>query len=117
MNEPSSQEDFFEMANLFPADTGLPMVVWASERGHARHDVRIKVNQSHGTRMLPGNLATVAVRPTPRLVAGQLSPADLQAVSDWIRLNEAALVAHWDFTIDTDEFLQRLQPLSPPIPP
>jgi hypothetical protein len=41
----------------------------------------------------------------------------LQAVSDWIRLNEAALVGYWDFTIDTDEFLQRLQPLSPPIPP
>jgi hypothetical protein len=55
-------EDFFLMANLFPADTGLAMVVWVSERGHARHDVRIKVNQSHGTRMLPGNLATVAVR-------------------------------------------------------
>jgi hypothetical protein len=49
-------EDFFEMANLFPADTGLPMVVWASERGHARHDVRVEVNQSHGTRMLPETL-------------------------------------------------------------
>jgi len=48
------EEDFFEMANLFPADTGLPMVVWASERGHARHDVRVEVNQSHSTRMLPG---------------------------------------------------------------
>jgi hypothetical protein len=45
-------DTLFEMANLFPADTGLPMVIWASERGRARHDVRIKVNQSHGTRML-----------------------------------------------------------------
>ena len=25
----------FEMANLFPADTGVPMVIWASERGRA----------------------------------------------------------------------------------
>ena len=58
-------DTLFKMANLFPDDTGLPMVIWASERGHARHDVRIKVNQSHGTRMLPGNLATVAVRPAP----------------------------------------------------
>ena len=48
------EEDFFEMANLFPADTGLPMVVWVSERGDARHDLRVKVNQSHETRMLPG---------------------------------------------------------------
>jgi len=47
---------------------------------------------AHGQRIDPGNLAVVAVRPVPRLVAGQLSPADLRAVSDWIRLNEAVLV-------------------------
>ena len=106
-----AEDDFFEMANLFPADTGLPMVVWASERGRARHDVRVKVNQSHGTRMLPGNLAVVAVRPTPRLVAGNLSPADLSAVSDWIRLNEAALVNYWEYRISTAQLIQQLRRL------
>jgi hypothetical protein len=111
--ETPADEDFFEMVNIYPADSGLPMVVWASERGRARHDVRIKVNQSHGTRMLPGNLATVAVRPAPRLVAGQLSPADLQAVSEWIRLNEAALVAHWNYQISGIELGRRLQRLPP----
>ena len=103
-------EDFFLMANLFPADTGLAMVVRVSE-GHARHDVRIKVNQSHGTRMLPRNLATVAVRPTPRLIAGQLSAADMQAVSEWIRLNEAALVAYWEYQISTAGLMQQLRRL------
>ncbi len=103
--------DFFLMANLFPADTGLPMVVWVSERGHARHDVRIKVNQAHGTRILPGNLATVAVRPSPRLIAGQLSTADLQAVSEWIRLNETTLVAYWEYRISIAGLMQRLQRL------
>ena len=106
-----TDDDFFEMANLFPATTGLPMVVWVSERGRARHDVRIKVNQAHGTRMLPGNLATVAIRPAPRLIAGQLSAADFQAVSDWVRLNEAALVEYWDYQIDTAELMRRLQRL------
>ena len=106
-----AEADFFEMANLFPADTGLPMVVWVSERGHARHDVRIKVNRSHGTRMLPGKLAVVAVRPMPRLVAGNLSPADLRAVSDWIRLNEAALLDYWEYRISTTQFIQRLRRL------
>jgi hypothetical protein len=106
-----AEEDFFEMANLFPADTGLPMVVWVSERGHARHDVRVKVNQSHGTRMLPGNLATVSVRPAPRVVAGNLSPADLSAVSNWIGLNEAALVDYWEYRISTAQLIQRLQRL------
>ena len=85
----SDDEDPFAMANLPPRLTGLPMVVWASERMGARHDVRVKVHMAHGQRIDPGNLAVVAVRPVPRLVAGQLSPADLRAVSDWIRLNEA----------------------------
>jgi hypothetical protein len=106
-----TEEDFFEMANLFPDDTGLPMVVWASERGHARHDVRIKVSLSHGTRMLPGNLAVVAVRPVPRLVVGNLSPADLRSVSDWIRLNEAALVDYWEYRISTAQFIRQLRSL------
>jgi hypothetical protein len=108
---PKTEEDFFEMADLFPDDTGLPMVVWASERGHARHDVWVKVNQSHGTRMLPGNLAVVAVRPVPRLVAGNLSPADLRSVSDWIRLNEAALVDYWEYRISTAQFIRLLRRL------
>jgi len=106
-----AEDDFFEMANLFPADTGLPMVVWASERGHARYDVRVKVNQSHGTGMLPGNLAVVGVRPAPRLVAGNLSPADLGAVSEWIRLNQAALVDYWEYRISTSQLIQQLRRL------
>ena len=112
-----NDDALYEMVNLVPRLTGLPMTIWASPRGTARHDVRIKVNRTHGRQMVIAAAATVGVRPAPRLIAGQLSPADLHAVSDWIRLNEAALVGYWDFTIDTDEFLQRLQPLSPPIPP
>ena len=104
-----AEDDFFEMANLFPADTGLPMVVWVSERGHARHDVGVKVNQSHGTPMLPGNLAVVAVLPAPRLVAGNLSPADLGAVSEWVRLNEAVLVDYWEYRISTLQLIQQLR--------
>jgi hypothetical protein len=109
----TDDDALFEMANLFPADTGLPMVIWASEHGHARHDVRIKVNQSHGTRMLPGNLATMAVRPAPRLVTGQLSAIDLQLVSQWIALNEQALIDYWEYRISTPEFVRRLQKLPP----
>ena len=51
---------------------------------------------AQGGRIDPGNLAVVAVRAAPRLVAGQLSLADLRVVSDWITLNEAVLVDYWD---------------------
>jgi hypothetical protein len=41
----------------------------------------------------------------------------MAAVSRWLQLNEGALVAYWEFTIDTDEFLARLQRVAPPILP
>ena len=101
--------DLFEIANLYPTTTGLPMTVWVSPRGNARHDVQIKVNMVHGNQMSIANTAVVAVRPVPRLVAGQLSPTDMQAVSDWVQLNEAPLVSYWDGTIDTATLIGRLQ--------
>src|ERR1700747_2885743 len=91
MNEISEDEPF-AMANLPLHLTGLPMIVWASQRMGLPHDIRIKVMQTHGPRMNHSDLAVVAVRPTPRLIAGYLSPADLQVVSDWIRPNEAVLI-------------------------
>jgi hypothetical protein len=41
--------------------------------------------------MDPNNLAVVALRPKPHIVAGRLSGADLRAVADWLALNEAVL--------------------------
>jgi hypothetical protein len=58
-------DELFEMANLFPRTTGLAMTVWVSSRGNARHDVRVKVNMTHGDQMSIANTADVGVRPTP----------------------------------------------------
>src|ERR1700680_2965592 len=81
--------DLFEMANLYPRTTGLPMTVWVSPRGNARHDVRIKVNMIHGNQMNVDDTAVVAVRPSPHVVAGRLSTEDERAVFNWIALNAA----------------------------
>lgn len=113
----SETEAPYEMVNLVPRMTGLPMTVWASPRGQARHDVRIKVNPTQGRQMIIRDAVSVAVRPVPHVIAGTLSPADRQAIFQWLAINEAALVDYWDFRIDTDEFLQRLRPISPPILP
>jgi hypothetical protein len=67
--------------------------------------------------MIIRDAVAVAIHPAPPVVAGTLSPADHQAVFQWVAMNEAALIDYWDFRIDTDEFLQRLRPISPPIPP
>jgi hypothetical protein len=107
-----TEDELFEMANLYPRTTGLPMTVWVGPRGNARHDVRVKVNMTHGNQMNIDNTAVVGVRPTPHVIVGQLSPDDERAVSNWITLNAEAIVAYWDGDIDTLEFVQTLKPLS-----
>jgi len=107
-SEPDTDE-LFEVANLFPRTTGLPMTVWVSPRGNARHDVRVKVNMTHGDQMNIANTAIVGVRPSPHVIAGHLPPDDLRAVFEWISLNTAALVDYWDGRIDTIELGQLLK--------
>jgi hypothetical protein len=109
------RNELYEMANLYPRTTGLPMTVWVGPRGNARYDVRVKVNMTHGNQMNLNNTAVVGVRPSPRVISGRLSAPDQRAVFDWVRLNEAAIVGYWDGAIDTAELIQSLKRLpSPP---
>jgi hypothetical protein len=103
--------DLFEIANLYPDTTGLPMTVWVSPRGKACHDVRVKIKLTHGNQMNIGDTAVVGVRPRPRLIAGQLSPVDTQAVFRWVALNADVLVAYWEGQIDTARMIHALKPL------
>ena len=113
--------------NIFPDDSGLPMTVWVRPRSNERHGPRIKVCTVHGPRMFPGDTVSVhgprmfprdtvsvTLPPTIRVIPpGSLPPADLRAVSDWIRLNEAAITAFWESRISGVEFGRRLQKLPP----
>jgi hypothetical protein len=110
VREPGADE-LFEMANLFPRTTGLPMTVWVSPRGNARHDVRVKVNMTHGNQMTISNTAVVGVRPTPHVITGQFSSSDEQAIFEWVALNADALVEYWEGRIDTIQLGQALKRL------
>lgn len=103
-------DDYFLMANLRPNTTGLPMVIWVSERGFASHSARIKVCQIHGSRISPGELAVVTVQPK-RLIYGHLSNDDLVAVGKWIDLNRDTILDYWHGRIDTAELISRLRRL------
>ncbi len=105
----AAEDELFEMANLYPRTTGLPMTVWVGPRGNARHDVRVKVNMTHGNQMNIDNTAVIGVRPSPHIIAGQLSSDDERAVAAWIVLNTDAVVAYWDGDIDTLELVQTLK--------
>ena len=105
--------DLFEMANLSPTLTGLPMIVWISERGRARHDVRVKVSLVHGRRAHPDHTASVSVRPTVEIVAGpELDGRDMELVRQWIETNREAIIAYWNGDLLTDEVIARLKPLA-----
>ena len=105
-------DDLFEMANLSPALTGLPMIVWISERGHARQDARVKVSLVHGRRARPDRTASVSVRPTVEIVAGRrLDRQDMDLVRKWIELNREVIIAYWNGDLLTDEAIARLEPI------
>src|SRR5208283_539505 len=75
----------FEMANLRPERTGLPFVVFISQKGGARHDVRVKL--ARGAKVRPSDMITVAVRPVSRVIRGKLSSHEFDLVSRWIESN------------------------------
>jgi hypothetical protein len=107
----TESSDTFEMANLYPRDTGLPMTIWVSPRGRARHDARIKVCLTPGDRMDATNTAVVAIRPAPRLISGALPARDFDRVASWIARNTEALIDYWNGTLSTVEFVQRMKRL------
>jgi hypothetical protein len=102
-------EGLYEMANVRPEISGLPFIVWISEKGKARHDVRVKVSPGPRVRDF---VASVSVRPAVEVVVGELSASDLALVRAWIELNRDVIVKFWDGDIlYTDEALAALQRL------
>ncbi|MBV9815419.1 MAG: hypothetical protein JO229_06660 [Alphaproteobacteria bacterium] len=98
----------FEMANLRPERTGLPFVVFISQKGGARHDVRVKVARAPKVR--PAEMVTVALRPSVRVVRGRLDPRDLDLLRHWLEINEQVIVDYWNGDIEyTEDALSALR--------
>ena len=97
------EDEFYFMANLFPGTTGLPFTVWISERGGARHDIRVKVSRS--AKVIPSELVSVAIRPTVHPVAGTMSRSDLDLLRTWVELNRQAVLR----TIGRGQSIRRSQ--------
>jgi hypothetical protein len=100
------------MANLRPERTGLPFVVFISQRGGARHDVRVKIAQT--AKIRPSEMVTVALRPELRVVRGRLDAPDLALLRRWIELNREVLIGYWDGDIEyTEDAIAALLPIDP----
>ncbi len=110
VKEEAEGQALFEMANLRPERTGLPFVVFISQKGGARHDVRVKI--ARGAKVRPAEMATVALRPRVRVVRGALDPDDLARLAEWIDLNRDVLVDYWNGNIEyTEDAISALRPL------
>jgi len=98
-------EDLYLMSNVQPNESGLPFVVYISER-QGQHDVRVKVGKP------PSFDASVSVRPTVEVVAGQLSNRDLDLVRQWVELNRQVIIDHWEGRMASSrDVLNALKPL------
>ena len=97
----SAGQATFDMANLRPERTGLPFVVFISQKGGARHDVRIKL--ARAAKVRPSEMLTVAVRPRPRLIRGKMTSHEFNLVRRWIELNHNTLIEYWDGIIEYTE--------------
>jgi len=107
--EPEGQATY-EMANLRPERTGLPFVVFISQRGGARHDIQVKV--ARVPRVRRSEMVTVALRPSVRIVRGRLDPHDLALLRQWIDINEQVLIDYWNGVIGyTEDALNALKPI------
>src|SRR5947209_17552132 len=105
------QEAPFEMANLRPGTTGLPFVVFVSQRGAARHGPRVKVSPL--PRYDPEQAVTVTLESPPRAL-GHLPPRDLDLVMRWIELNRPVLEEYWSGRIEyTEDLLERIRAVTP----
>jgi hypothetical protein len=106
----------FETGNLRPARTGLPFVVFVSQCGGARHDVRIKLARAPKVHL--SEMVTVAVRPEPRVIRGQISAHEFELVRQWLELNKTVLDDYWNGVIEyTEDVLDAIKPLRQPDTP
>lgn len=103
------------MANALNEDTGLPMVVYISQK-NARHGPRIKVSKTYGDEVIPGNWFTMTVEANPQIVGhvGKIRARDINLVTDFIELNQDLLIQYWEQAspFSTKRMLNSLRPLN-----
>jgi hypothetical protein len=100
----------FEIANLRPQTTGLPFVAWVSQRGQARHEVRVMVARS--AKVFPSQMGVYSVRPFAYVSGQRLSSADENLLEDWISRNRDVLVAFWNADIEnTEDMIEKIVPI------
>ena len=106
-------QPLYEMSNYRPHKTGVPLVIWASQRGRARHEPWIKVSPS-GSKSPGGDSVSVTVHPwEPRVIgdAKGSDPGHLEMAKRWVALNHEHLTGLWNAEHDFEDFESNMRRL------
>ena len=100
----------YGMANLRPDRTGLPFIVFVSQRDDARHAARVKV--SPAPKVKSDEMGSYSVAPFAHRAGRALSSTEERALSVWVALNLDVIQRYWDGDIEfTEDAIALLRPV------
>jgi hypothetical protein len=97
-----TENNLFEMANIKPKESGLPLVIFASTK-YDMHAARIKVSNIPNTFSKDDNFV-ITISKTPKIVAGKpkYNQQQINDIYDWILLNYDTLMKFWKDEYDSN---------------
>lgn len=107
-----AEEDLlFEMVNVLQSYTGLPMVIFISPKGNAKHGPRIKVQVNYSQKANMKDAWTVTISDDPEVIDSkkQMPAKDLKLVKEFIIKNKEILLKHWNDSTDPVKTVQSLK--------
>jgi hypothetical protein len=109
LDEAAEQELLAEMVTYRSNVTGVSHTIFISPKGNTRHAARVKVAINPPDSIDPRS-ETASIGISDGVVhEGQVPPALLSAVQQFIELNRATLLDYWNYDIDTDQLRQHLK--------
>jgi hypothetical protein len=111
LEEPLTAEQALaeEMVSYRRNVTGVRNTIFISPKGFTQHGPRLKVAiEPPDSLNLYGETASISI-PAGNVVSGAIDQELLDQVRQFIALNREALLAYWNYEIDTDELRNRLR--------
>jgi len=91
------EKPIYEMANIRPDETNLPMVIWIFPKtGKEKHSARIKVSKKYGEKA-SDDMFTITI-PDYEIIGdtGNIKKQDIEKVIAFVKLNEQVILQVWE---------------------
>ena len=98
------------MANLRRKTSGLPFIVFISQKGEARHAAGVKVSPE--PRVRPDEMSSYSISPFEWKEGPRLSNSEEHVLGRWIEMNARVLLDYWNGQIEyTEDAIDQLKAL------